>query len=250
MVSQSDIIYGLKSLGLRVGQTIIMHSSLSSFGYVDGGANTLIDCLIQVIGPTGTLVVPTFTGKETLSPSNPPIFRLNKTKSWTGLIPETFRKRCDAIRSVHPTHSVAAIGHRSKDLTYGHVSSITPCDELSPFGKLSSINDSYVLLVGVDHEVNTMFHHVEEIAGVDYHIQPKLVKTQITAYGRKFEKHFFLHKYGSERNFNVMENVFIENKIQSEIRIGNALLKFIQIKMMVELIYRALRVNKKILLKT
>ena len=249
MVTENDIFFALNSLGIKHGQTIIMHSSLSSIGHVNGGADALINCLIQILGSTGTLVVPTFTGNETLSPANPPVFNIDETKCWTGIIPETLRKRSDAKRSVHPTHSVASIGYKSEYLTDDHGDSITPCDELSPFGKLSQINDSYVLLVGVGHEVNTMFHHVEEMAGVDYHIQPNLIKAEITAFGKKYEKHYLLHRYGSERYFCVMENIFIENNIQSEIKLGNSIIKIIQIRKMVGFIFRALRANKKILLK-
>ena len=109
-VSRSDITSGLKQVGLACGSKVLVHSSLSSFGYVEGGADTVIDALVETVGSGGTVLVPTLTGNETLSAANPPEFDPQHTRCWTGLVPETFRKRPNAVRSIHPTHSVSAIG--------------------------------------------------------------------------------------------------------------------------------------------
>ena len=134
-LTKEDIKRGLKKLGLKKGDLVLVHSSLSSFGYVVGGANTMIDALLETVGHKGTVVVPTLTGSEKLSVNNPPVFDPENTLCWTGKIPETFRKRKEAIRSLHPTHSVAAIGAMAKELLRDHEKSITPCGESSPYRK-------------------------------------------------------------------------------------------------------------------
>jgi len=116
-VSKEDIKSGLRQLGLKPGALVMVHSSLSSFGYVEGGAETVINALLETVGPEGTVMVPTYsinrrrldTGEEEFLP-----YDAEKTPVWTGTIPETFRKRTEAIRSANSTHSLAAIGPKTK----------------------------------------------------------------------------------------------------------------------------------------
>jgi aminoglycoside 3-N-acetyltransferase len=248
-VTAAQILKGLYSLGIKPGFKILVHSSLSSFGHVEGGADSVIDALIESVSPGGTILVPTFTGSERLSRNFPPVFHPNESSCWTGTIPETFRKRPNAIRSVHPTHSVAAIGSDAEKLTNQHIESITPCDRVSPFGKLASLEDSFVLLIGVSHESSTMFHHIEEIAGCSYHIQKGFAKsTLILEFGKK-KRHYMLHRYGTPRNFSVMEPVFVEREIQKKTEIGKSEVRIVKIKEMVDLTLRSIQANKRILCK-
>ena len=156
-MTSSAIVEGLKAGGLIVGCQILVHSSLSSFGHVEGGTDAVIDALLAAVGIEGTVLVPTLTGSEKLSPDNPPVFDPVNSACWTGKIPETFRKRSNAMRSLHPTHSVAAIGADAHELIKDHWYSVTPCDESSPYGKLAQRPNGYILLIGVDHESSTMF---------------------------------------------------------------------------------------------
>ena len=68
MVHKEDIVRGLGELGLRPGDVVLVHSSLSSFGYVEGGADAVIDALLDAVGPEGTVMVPTLTGSPEDSP--------------------------------------------------------------------------------------------------------------------------------------------------------------------------------------
>ncbi|UCD58095.1 MAG: AAC(3) family N-acetyltransferase, partial [Candidatus Hydrogenedentota bacterium] len=108
MVTARKIVADLHSLGLDKGVNIVVHSSLSSLGHVEDGADAVIAALLEVIGETGTLVMPTFT----FPPE--PAFDVDSTRSTTGLLTETFRKREGVYRSAHPTHSVAAFGPLAK----------------------------------------------------------------------------------------------------------------------------------------
>jgi aminoglycoside 3-N-acetyltransferase len=220
---------------------------LSSFGQVDGGADTVIDAFLDVVGDAGTVFVPTLTGSEELSAQNPPVFHVENTPCWTGVIPETFRKRPDAIRSLHPTHSVAAIGADAEAITYDHIDSITPCDESSPYGKLAHIQNGYIVLIGVNQNSNTTFHHAEEVVGVDYHLQKGLVEARIESEGAILIQHIFIHAYGIARNFNVMDAVFLERGIQHIGQIGNSEIRVIHAGGMVDLTTRALHADRTIL---
>ena len=247
MVTKETLVSELKSLGLASGQKVLVHSSLSSFGHMQGGADTVIDAILEVIGENGTMLVPTLTGHEDLSAQNPPEFDPQTTPCWTGKIPETFRKRSNAIRSIHPTHSVAAIGASATWLTESHIHSITPCDEFSPYGRLAELTDSFILLIGVNHKSSTMFHYIEEVAGVDYHIQKGFVNSKIHTNGDTKFRQIMLHQYGTPRNFNIMEQIFIDQGIQQNTVIGNAEIRFVNAFKMVKATLNALRVDQTIL---
>ena len=180
-------------------------------------------------------------------PDNPPIFDPVNTPCWTGQIPETFRKRPDAVRSMHPTHSVAAIGADAHLMTQDHWFSVTPCDEYSSYGKLARQSDGYILLIGVDHQSSTMFHHVEEVVGVDYHIQAGFAKAKLVIDGQATYRHYMLHRYGTPRNFNLMQAIFIERAIQKTFQIGASTLRLVNVSEMVALTARCLTADPRIL---
>jgi aminoglycoside 3-N-acetyltransferase len=246
-LTRRDIVHGLRQLGLHAGADVLVHSSLSSLGYVEGGPDTVIEALIDSVSPRGTVLVPTLTGSEELDAENPPSFDPDTTPCWTGLIPETFRQRPDAVRSLHPTHSVAAIGASARALTRGHELSITPCGPDSPYGRLAKAG-GYILLVGVTHGVNTTFHHVEEIVGVPYHMQPGLVAARVRTRNQVRTIHLMLHQYGSPRCFERMEPVFRERGIQRDGQIGRAHVRLIDACRMVETTRQALLQDSTLLL--
>ena len=59
-LTQQDIEQGLQSMGLRRNNVVEVHSSLSAFGWVDGGADAIVDALMNVIGEQGTIVMPAY----------------------------------------------------------------------------------------------------------------------------------------------------------------------------------------------
>lgn len=246
-VAREDLVSGLRTLGLKTGDRVLVHSSLSSFGHVEGGAETVIDALLEAVGAQGTVLVPTLTGDEALSPANPPRFDPAATPCWTGAIPETFRQRREAIRSLHPTHSVAAMGREAEAMTCDHWRSVTPCDELSPYGKLASAPDGYVLLIGASYQTLTILHHVEEIAGVDYHMQARPVRAEIIADGARVYRHYLLHRYGTPRDFGVLEPLVAERGLQTETMVGRSRLRLIQAQGLAEVALRCLRGNARFL---
>jgi aminoglycoside 3-N-acetyltransferase len=128
-VSKEDIEVALRELGLKKGEIVGVHSSLSSFGYVEGGADTVIDALIEVVGREGTIVMPTHSTnlvKVKLAPKEVAAgaswlyqilpYNHKETPCSTGVIPETFRKRKGVMRSLHSVFSVAATGPKAKEI--------------------------------------------------------------------------------------------------------------------------------------
>ena len=99
-VAKSDILHGLDELGIRQGEVTYVHSSLKAFGHVDGGADAVIDALLETVGPEGTVVVPTFTWGRNHAKAVVE-FDVANDPSEVGRITEVFRQRPEAIRNEH-----------------------------------------------------------------------------------------------------------------------------------------------------
>lgn len=234
---------GLTGVGLRAGHHVLVHSSLSAIGWVDGGAAAVVDALLEVVGPTGTVAVPTLTGTPDDGPGRELVLDVDRTPGWTGAIPEELRRRPAATRSGHPTHSVAAIGAAAARLTAGHEECLTPCGTGSPYARLAADPDGVVLLLGCDHESNTTLHHVEELAGVPYHLQPDLVRAVVRFADRAQERDYWLHDWGTPRRFTAIEPLLVQRGLQTTGVVGAATARLVPAGPLVSLGLDALRAD-------
>lgn len=222
MIGRGGIATALRVLGLRPGHHVLVHSSLSSIGRVDGGAATVVEALLDAVGTDGTVIAPTLTGSEFIGPDAQMTFDVDSSPSWNGAVAEAVRTWPGAVRSVHPTHSVAAIGSAAQRLTRGHQDCVTPCGEGSPYARLAADPAGMILLLGCDHESNTTLHHVEELAGVRYHLQPMPVHAVIHYGDRTLSRNYWVHRYGTPRNFTAIEPLLLERNIQLQGAVGSA----------------------------
>ena len=175
-ITHDRIVEDLRHLGVSTGDTLIVHSSLSAIGYVIGGAHTVVNALLESIGPTGTLTMPGHSGalSEPSYWKNPPVpptwwsieratmpaFDLNLTPlREMGVIPETFQRLPGVKRSNHPRTSHLAYGPLAGFITDGHALS-DGLGEQSPLARLYE-SDAKVLLLGVPHSNNTSLHLAE-----------------------------------------------------------------------------------------
>lgn len=173
IVLKQDIIEALKKVGVQWGQNIMVHTSMSSLGFVCGGAQIVIEALLECVGEDGTIMMPAQSWKN-LDPEagvhweepkewwkmireNWPAYDKNITPTNTmGAVAEMFRKWPGTLRSDHPARSVSAYGKNAGYLTENHdLSNIF--GEGSPIGKLYEM-DGYVLLIGVGYDKNTSLH--------------------------------------------------------------------------------------------
>jgi aminoglycoside 3-N-acetyltransferase len=161
VVAKSDISAELRRLGLAAGDTAVVHSSLSSMGHVEGGADTVIDAFLDVVGAEGTLVMPAFSfiwDKRTESMSVPP-FDPTTTPSRMGVITETFRKRRGTIRSNHRSHSWCASGRSARLVLYGEAGRPKAGESIS-WDAVFGLKGQVVLL-GVHYNRCNVMHYVE-----------------------------------------------------------------------------------------
>jgi aminoglycoside 3-N-acetyltransferase len=160
VVRYEDIVTNLRVLGIKEGDTLLVHSALSSMGKVDGGPATVIRALLDLLGEEGTLVMSTLTMWDKA-------FDPEKTPSAVGIISEVFRKMPGVKRSLHPVHSVAAFGKNAEYITADHDKCETGCGEGTPYLKLREF-DAKVMLLGVDMDRNTIMHSLEEAIDAKY----------------------------------------------------------------------------------
>jgi aminoglycoside 3-N-acetyltransferase len=162
-VSREDLVSDFSRLGVPAGGVMMVHSSLRSIGTVEGGAETVVDALLESLGPQGTLVVPTFTFS---APSQPGfIFDPARTPSEMGAISEAARQRAEARRSIHVFHSIAAIGPLAEQIVAAGGASAW--SDNSPMGQIAN-GEGHFLLLGVPYTRLTAIHLVEVRVGVPY----------------------------------------------------------------------------------
>ena len=182
----------LRAFGLRYNDTVLMHSSLSSLGYVEGGADTVIDTLLYVLHG-GTLLIPTLSYRYCRPET--PNFNVRETPSCVGLISETFRKRAGTLRSIHPSHSVAGVGKYAKEILSQHINDTTPVGPNSPFALLPKYGGK-VLMLGCGLAPNTSMHGIEELVEPDYLYRAgDFPFTLIDESGNKTEKRYKFHNF-------------------------------------------------------
>ena len=107
MYTKSDLMTGLAALNIDPRGTLLVHSSMKAIGPVEGGADTVLDALSEYM-KDGLLVLPTHTWRSVAGEHN--VFDVLHEPCCVGILPELFRQRPGVIRSLHPTHSVAALG--------------------------------------------------------------------------------------------------------------------------------------------
>lgn len=172
----------LHRLGLKAGDIVLVHTSLSALGWVNGGPVAVIQALLRAVGDEGTLVMPTHSSQMTDPQewTSPPV-----PKSWIqtirdtmpaydprftptremGQVAEVFRSYPGVIRSAHPSASFTALGPCAAEIMRNHQLE-DPLGPGSPLGALFTLG-SKSLLIGVDFDKCTALHYAEHLVWPD-----------------------------------------------------------------------------------
>ena len=247
IILKQDLLEGLQSIGIEKGQSIMVHTSLSSFGYVCGGAEVIIEALLEGVGEEGTIMMPTQSWKN-LDPSygvhweepekwwplireHWPAYDKDITPTNTmGAVAEMFRKWPGTLRSDHPARSVAAYGKNAKYLVSQHdLSDIF--GETSPLAKLYEI-DGYVLLLGTGYDKNTSLH----LADVRANYPSKHMEENSSAMMVNGKREWVTYStlYVDGEDFEEIGKAFEETMAVNKVRLGNAQLRFMKQRELVD----------------
>lgn len=258
VITKEIIVNELKKIGLEKNDVVMVHTSLKSMGYVCGGAQTIIEALIDVVGPEGTIMMPTQSWKN-LDPEagvhwdadesdwqlirdNWPAYDKDITPTNTmGAVAEMFRTWPGSIRSDHPARSVCAWGKYADYLTRDHdLSNIF--GEGSPLAKLYELNGK-VLLLGVGYDKNTSIH----LADVRAKYPGKHNCTEYSAIMengiRVWKKYDTLFVDGED--FDAIGAAFEEHKDVKKGTIGNAVIRLMSQRELVDYAVQWMEANRK-----
>jgi len=225
-VRSSDFQRGLEALRIPRDKPVLVHSSLSAFGFAVGGPQALLDALRNYLHPDATIVFPTHSWN--LVGRGLRTFDTRSTPSCVGAVTEWFRHQPGVIRSLHPTHSVGALGPVAETITKNHEDAQTPCGPGSPYERLLAM-DATILFFGAPLETNTSYHCCEGIVGVSYLLQKERVVFElIDQQGNQIQKSIALHQAGIPRNLKPMNSKLKDLGILSSVPVGRSTIQAIR----------------------
>ena len=162
MFTKEELKAQIRAMGILPTDTVLIHSSLRAVGPVENGADGIIDAFKEVL-TDGLLLIPTHTWWNVTKKE--PIFDVRSTVPNIGTLPRVAAFRKDAVRSLHPTHSVAGFGKNAAEFLAGEEKAGTPAPPKGVMHRLAFVG-AKILLVGVGNDKNTFIHSLDEEAQV------------------------------------------------------------------------------------
>ena len=188
-VTRAEIVADLRNIGLKTGDHVAVTVSYGEIGNVEDGPVTVLDSILEVIGPEGTLMMPTYsTSSLPFKLKREFVFDPETSPSYTGYVTELLRLRPGSIRSHHPVSSITSVGKYTKYLTKGHDENALG---LLPFFRLANLGGKY-LSIGLDDRLLAIRHTGQVLSGLDsiipmyYATQYRKVNNEVGIYHEYF----------------------------------------------------------------
>jgi len=198
MLNHRELLEGFRRTGVKQGDTIIVHTSYKSLGGVEGGAETVIDVMRELVGLKGTVMFPAFNFQ---SWTETHYFDVTETPSKMGMITELARLRPDAKRTPHPIYSFSVSGALADEFSKTEdVEAYGPNSAFALFHKLNAT----IISIGLDFNNSfSMHHYIEYNVGCDYRRVKEFSgiylgydrKPQIRSYSMYVRKHDRIKTY-------------------------------------------------------
>jgi aminoglycoside 3-N-acetyltransferase len=190
-VTRDDIRAAVAAAGIGRGQVVFVYADLRTVGMIKGVrdragfCDAWLQAIFDVIGPSGTLVVPTYTTQVARFDIE---FILESTPTPMGIFPEFVRACPGAIRSVHPLLSLTAYGADAAAVCGDNGTSAYGVD--SPFARLLE-SGARIMSIGLDRYYSVgVAHHLEAACSLPY-CYNKLLKWQPVVAGRRLNRQYF-----------------------------------------------------------
>lgn len=236
IVSQQELATQLLRLGVQPGGVLLVHTSFSRVAPVEAGPHGLIAALKTVVGPEGTLVMPSMTDDDD-HPFDP-----EKTACvGMGVVADGFWRRPGVLRSNSP-HAFAAVGPKAADITAGHPLDV-PHGLNSPAGRVYELAGQ-ILLLGVGHDADTTIHVAETMAHVRYR-RPKYLTVLSGGRPARYEYNEIDHCC---QHFSLMDQWLERGQRQRRGMVGHAEARLARSRDVVEMALDRLRENETVFL--
>jgi aminoglycoside 3-N-acetyltransferase len=219
---KQTLITHLQKAGINPSGALLVHSSVKSVG-ADG--DVILDAFIEFMRD-GLLIFPTHTwmevGYKTDEFPERRVYDPITSRSCVGVLTNLFLKRSGVVRSLHPTHSVAAIGRDASDYVFGEELTRTPCSRSGCYGRLYDLN-AQILFLGCDLSKNTFIHSVEEWNDIPDRLNSEQQELYVKVGDKLLPCPQHRHVEGDVSvNYIKTENAFIEKGAGVYCRIGDA----------------------------
>lgn len=231
----------LREIGIVEGDTLLVHSSLSKIGFVEGGPQAVIDALLNSVGDSGHVLMPNSpnAGYQLEYIRQLDVFDAVNAPSALGIITELFRKHPKALRSVSVTEPVSCIGPNAIDFVGDHLSEETPYTSKSPFYKVAAAGGK-ILYIGVTlANAGTSLHLLEDaVESFKFPVYyPELfsVKVKLETGGEK-TVHTKAHnpEWSAKRRCDELIPLFEKRGVLQKVTIGNAPTLLVDARKMLE----------------
>lgn len=249
MYTKNTLIKDIEQSGIRKTGTLLIHSSMKAIGEVEGGGDTVLDAFIEYM-KEGLLLFPTHSWSDKNLQDG--IYDPKTEPACVGILPNLFMKRADAIRSMHPTHSVTAIGSMaqayvqrdSNVLRNGDV--LTPCPRDGCFGGLYD-EEAQLLFLGATLKTNTYIHSIEEWLNIPDRINPQSRKIKLLSEDGEASEidlhgHYF-SRGNVSKNYDKLLIPMLHMGIAKEVKIGDAVSYVVEVKPMTDWVIGLLKEN-------
>lgn len=239
MFSKKDLSNQIIDMGIRPSDTVLIHTSLRAIGEVENGADGIIDTFRDYL-TEGLFLVPTHTW-DSVGPHQP-IYDVKTAVPCIGTLPRVAAFRLDGIRSLHPTHSLWAIGKGAADFIAGEEKATTPGTPGFAWDRLAKVG-AKILLIGVGNDKNTFIHSVEEVADIPDRLAKEPYEvTIIDQQGKRYTHPQYAHhcsrSYDVSKQFPNFEKALVEMGAQTFGKLGNAEVRIVDVAKCKEILLR------------
>lgn len=243
MHTKNSLIEDLNRTEIRKNGTLLIHSSMKAVGEVEGGGDTVLDAFIDYMNE-GLLLFPTHSwSDENLRDG---IYNPKTEPACVGILPNLFMKRAGAVRSMHPTHSVTAMGNRAQAYVLRDSEVYTPCPRNGCFAGLYD-EDAQLLFLGATLKTNTFIHSIEEWMNIPDRINPQPRKIKLLYEDGDVREIDFYGHYSSRgdvsKNYDKLLIPMINMGIAKEVKIGDAASCLVEVKPMADWVMGLLKEN-------
>ncbi|MBL0330395.1 MAG: AAC(3) family N-acetyltransferase [Bacteroidetes bacterium] len=244
VISKQRLVADLIKIGIKKNDSVLVHSSLSKIGFVEGGPKTIVDALFDVVGKEGTILFPSFPaiGRNKTHLEEHPFFDINNTPSQMGAVTEYFRKLDGVYRSFHPTDAVCAKGPLAEFYTNSHFGQLTPYNEHSPFRKLCSKNGKILMLGTTLNGACTNLHTLEDAVEFRFPVYDgKIFEVDmVDMQGKTSQMKTKVHNpdYSAKRNCDALKPMFEKENVLVNEKIGEANSMLIDANKMLEVMIK------------
>jgi aminoglycoside 3-N-acetyltransferase len=243
MYTKDSLIRDMEQTGIRKKGTLLIHSSMKAVGEVEGGADTVLDAFIEYM-KEGLLLFPAHSWSENNLSGG--IYNPKTEISCVGILPNLFMKREGAIRSMHPTHSVTAMGSRAKAYVQRDNEAYTPCPQNGCFSGLYEEN-AQLLFLGATLKTNTFIHSIEERLDIPNRINPQARKIKLILEDGKVREIDLYGHYSTcgdvSQNYDKLLIPMLDMGIAREVKIADAVSYVVEVKPMTDWVVGLLKEN-------